>query len=93
MNMLSELGFEKGFNSVPLFRDNTGARNVAGNSTYSARTKHIALRFFFLEKWAWDDKITLHHIPTQNQVADIATKCLSRCTIKHLIGLIKEFAV
>lgn len=92
INMLSELGFEKEVNSVPLFGDDTGALHVFGNSTYSARTKHIALRFFFLKELIRDGKLTLHHIPTQNQAADIATKYLSRSTIKRLVGLIKEFS-
>ena len=92
LNNLSEFGFEIEFNSVPLFGDNTGALHVIGNSTYRARTKHIALRLLFLKELVRDGKITLYHIPTQNQVADIATKCLPRTTIKYLIGLVKESA-
>lgn len=45
-NMLSELGFEKEFNSVPLFGNSTGALNIAGNSPFSLRAEHIALRLF-----------------------------------------------
>ena len=48
-NMMAELGFGKLFESVPLFGDNTGALHIAGNSTYSSRTEHIALRFLLLE--------------------------------------------
>ena len=91
MNMLSELGFEKEFNSVLLFGDNIGALHVVGNFTYSARITSIALRFFFLKELVRDGKITLHHIPTQNPVAEIATKYLSRSTIKRVVGFIKEF--
>ena len=95
MNMLSGLGFEK-LNNIILFREYTRALHVAGNSTYSARTNprtnHITLSSFFLKKFVRDGKIALHHIPTQNQVADIATKCLPRTTIKYLIGLVKESA-
>ena len=47
--------------------------------------------FFFFKELVGDGKITLRHIPTQNQVAYIATKYLLRTTIKYL-GLIKEFA-
>ena len=45
-NMTAELGFGRLFESVPLFGDNTGALHMAGNSTYSSRTKQIALYFF-----------------------------------------------
>ena len=43
-NMMLELGFKEGFGSVPLYIDNTSAKNVAGNRTYSPHAKHIALR-------------------------------------------------
>ena len=45
-NMLVELGFEKGFRSVPLNLDNISTLRVAGNLTYSPRAKHIVLRYF-----------------------------------------------
>ena len=56
MNVLSEPGLENEFNSVTLFGDNAGALHVAGNSTYSARTKDIALRIFFLKELVRDCK-------------------------------------
>ena len=65
-NMTAELGFGKLFESAPLFGDNTGAvRHIAGNSTNSSRTKHIALRFFYLKELVKDSKITIHHVATQ----------------------------
>ena len=45
--VLWELGFENEFNRFLLFGYDTGARHVTGNSTYSARTKHIVLRLIF----------------------------------------------
>lgn len=93
VNMLLQLGFEKQFNSASLFGDNTGALHVVGNPTCCARTKHIALRLFYLKELFRDGETALHHVPTQNQSADIiATKYLSRNTVEHLIGLIKGFA-
>ena len=79
-NMMAELGFGKLFESVPLFGDNTGALHIAGNSTYSSRTKHIALRFFYLKELIKDGKITIHHVATQKQLADVGTKFLNRIT-------------
>ena len=46
-NFRMELGF-KTFSSVPINSDSTGALCVAGNAMFSSRTKHIALRFFFV---------------------------------------------
>ena len=46
-NFLTELGL-KDSSQVPIRSDSTGALSVAGNSMFSARTKHIALRYFFV---------------------------------------------
>ena len=40
----------KTFSSVPIHSDSTGALSVAGNAMFSSRTKHIALRFFFVRE-------------------------------------------
>ena len=82
-NMMAELAFGKLFESVPLFGDNTGALHIAGISTYSSRTKHIALRFFYLKELNKDGKITIHHVATQKQLADVGTKFLTKKTHRH----------
>ena len=68
---LMELGF-KTFSSVPINSDSTGALSVAGNAMFSSRTKHVALRFFFVRELIKKNKITLHHKPFQQMLADIA---------------------
>ena len=47
-NMLTELGFRKEFAKVPLYCDNTVTLHALGNQSFSSRTKHITLRFFFI---------------------------------------------
>ena len=76
-NFLMELGF-KTFSSVPINSESTGALSVAGNAMFSSRTKHIALRFFFVRELIKRNKITLHQKTTQHMLADIATKHLSK---------------
>ena len=50
-NIMLELGFDDSFGSVPLDIDNTSAKHVTGNHTYSPRAKHIALKYvFFVQK-------------------------------------------
>ena len=83
-NFLMELGF-KTFSSVPINSDSTGALSVAGNAMFSSRTKHIALRFFFVRELIKWNKITLHHQPTQQMLAGIATKHLSRQRFRELL--------
>ena len=48
-NFLTELGL-KDSSQVPIRSDSTGALSVAGNSMFRARTKHIALRYFFVRE-------------------------------------------
>ena len=47
-NMMTELGFGKEFGHVPPHIDNTATLHVIGNRAFSSRTKHIALRFFYI---------------------------------------------
>ena len=89
-NFLMELGF-KTFSSVPIHNDSAGALSVAGNAMFSSRTKHIALRFFFVRELIKRNKITLHHKPTQQMLADIATKHLSKQRFRELLQQIKGF--
>ena len=90
-NMMAELGFGKLFESVPLFGDNTGALHIAGNGTYSSRTKHIALCFFYLKELVTDDEITIHHVETQKQLADVGTEFLTKNTHRHLLNLVEAY--
>ena len=48
-NFLTELGL-KDSSQVPIRSDSTGALSVTGNSMFSARTKRIALRYFFVRE-------------------------------------------
>ena len=50
-NMLTELGFGKEFEQVPLHLDNTATLHVLGNRAFSSRTKHIARRSSTFVSW------------------------------------------
>ena len=89
--MMTELGFGKLLNSVPLFVDDTGVLHIAGNSTYSSRTRHITLRFFFPIELIKEGRITIHHVATMKQLDDIETKFLGKSTHRYLLELIKTY--
>ena len=89
-SFLTELGL-KDSSQVPIRSDSTGALSGAGNSMFSARTKHIALRYFFVRELVKKNKITLHYTPTKQMLADIATKHLSKHTFRDLLQQIKNF--
>lgn len=90
-NMLTELGFAKDVENVPLNIDNTATLHVIGNRAYSSRTKHIALRFFYIRELVTEGKISIHHIPTEDQLADIGTKHLNKHRLQQLLEKIRNF--
>jgi hypothetical protein len=51
-----------------------------------SKTKHIEVRYHFLRDNIEKRKITLIHVPTHDQLADIFTKPLDRATFTHLWG-------
>ena len=90
-NMMKELGFGARFDRVPLHIDNTSALHVAGNRTYSSRVKHVALRYFFIQELVKEGRIGIHYVKTEDQLADIGTKYLSKHRHRYLLKLISEF--
>ncbi|CAM9697773.1 unnamed protein product, partial [Ascophyllum nodosum] len=72
--------------------DSTGALTVAGNAMHSQRTKHVALRYFFIRELVLRGQITLHHRPSEHQLADIATKYLPKHRFASIIQQIKDFS-
>ena len=59
-NMLTELRFGKDFAKVPLNCDNTATLHVLGNRSINSRTKHIALRLFFIRELVSEGRIFIH---------------------------------
>ena len=90
-NMMTELGFGKDFGQVPLHIDNNATLHVIGKRAFSSRTKHIALRYFYIRELVKENKITTHYISTENQLADIGAKHLNRHRLQQLLRMIKNF--
>ena len=90
-DIMLELGFDESFGSVPLYIDSTSALHVAGNRTYSPRAKHIALRhYFFMQKLVEEGKVSIHYVKSEDQLADLGTKHLSKHRHRN-VKLINEF--
>lgn len=76
-DFLSELGFQQK-QPTPIFVDNTSTIKLAQHSTLHTRSKHIDVRYFYTRELIANKKITVSHIPTTEQRADILTKALHR---------------
>ena len=87
---MKELKF-KTFGSVPINSDSTGALTVAGNAMHSQRTKHVALRYFFIRELVQRGQIELHHKPGERMLADVATKFLPKPRFLSIVKQIQEF--
>jgi len=78
---------------VPINEDNQAARQLVQDQRFSERTKHVALRHFFVREEVGMCKgtITVPYCPTNLMVADLLTKALQRVTFERLramLGLI-----
>ena len=80
-NMMLELGFDESFGRVPLYIDNTSALHVAGSRTYSPRAKHFALRYFFVQELVEEGKVSIHHVNSEDQLADLRTSSTLASTV------------
>ena len=64
--------------AIPLMCDNTSAVSMGKNPVHHKRTKHIDVRHHFLRDNVEKGNIVLTYCPTEEQIADIFTKALSK---------------
>lgn len=60
-----------------LRRGHTSALQATGDGTNSLGAKHIAVRYFFSQGMVEGGTIYIHHVQTQDQLADIGTEHLN----------------
>ena len=72
--MLEEYDVQQ--NVLTLYCDNLSAINISKNPIQHSRTKHIDIRHHFIRDLVEDKIVTLEHVTTEEQLADIFTKAL-----------------
>jgi hypothetical protein len=91
-SLLEELGHPQ-MQSI-VYTDNLSAMSLAEDGHPSSRTKHMRLRYFHVKERIDNKEITLQHINTENNDADMQTKPLPVDTfVKHrdkLMGNTKD---
>jgi hypothetical protein len=69
---------------MTLFCDNVSAINISKNPVQHSRTKHIDIRHHFIRELVEKKVVTLEHIATEDQLADIFTKPLDAVRFERL---------
>lgn len=70
--------------SIPIITDSTAAKAIASSNNINARTKHIDVRFHHVRDMVQRKEISLRHISSVEQVADILTKPLGQATFQSI---------
>ncbi|CAI7885981.1 unnamed protein product [Closterium sp. NIES-54] len=73
--------------SFSLFRDNQSAIRIANKNGFANRTKHIALRYFFVKDEIEKGRLELSYCPTSEMAADYLTKKLGKSKFEYCMLL------
>ena len=82
--------------STKIYVDNRSAQELAKNSVFHERSKHIDTRYHFIRECITKKEVELTHVKTQDQVADIFTKPLKFEDFRRLrarLGVQKNFPI
>ena len=68
--------------------DNQSAIALTRNPVFHGRSKHIHTRYHFIRECVEKGLIEVHHVPGQEQKADILTKALGRIKFREMRDLV-----
>ncbi|MCO5572798.1 hypothetical protein L7F22_026557 [Adiantum nelumboides] len=75
--LMDDLGVEQDTANT-IYTDNQSALAVARNPVFHARTKHIEVHYHYVRERLSAGEISMAYVPTQDNLADLFTKALSR---------------
>ncbi|CAI7776612.1 unnamed protein product [Closterium sp. NIES-54] len=76
--------------SFSLFCDNQSAIQIANKNGFANRTKHIALRYFFVKDEIEKGRLELSYYPTSEMAADYLTKKLGKQKFEYCMLLTRQ---
>ncbi|XP_068640193.1 secreted RxLR effector protein 161-like [Aristolochia californica] len=89
--LLEELGFPQ-LSATPMFCDNQSAIQIAKNPVFHERTKHIEIDCHFVRHHYLQGSLTLPHVSSTSQLADLFTKSHTAPHFHHLISKLMVLA-
>jgi hypothetical protein len=75
---------EKYTTLIPIHCDNNSAISVSKNLVFHSKTKHIPIKYHFLREQVTNTIVSLHYIPSKDQIVDIFTKPLAKAQFEYL---------
>ena len=75
-----------------IYEDNQSAISMTKNPQYHGKAKHIAIKYHFIREQVSNGTVNLQYCPTEEMVADMFTKGLSRerfCKLRDMAGVIQ----
>jgi hypothetical protein len=70
--------------SIPIHCDNTSVISVSKNLLFHSKTKDIPIKYHFLREQVTSMVVSLHYIPSKDQIVDIFTKPLAKAQFEYL---------
>jgi len=64
--------------------DNQAAIAISNNSVFHGKTKHFNIKLYFLREVQKEGEVLLQYCKTEDQLADIFTKTLSKGRFENL---------
>ncbi|KAM7531655.1 hypothetical protein LguiB_035065 [Lonicera macranthoides] len=90
--LMTDLGFPPKEPMV-LYCDNKAACDIAHNPVQHDRIKHVEVDRFFIKEKLEDKVITVPHVRSEDQLADILTKAVTRKVFAKLISKLGMFDI
>jgi hypothetical protein len=69
---------------IPIHCDNTSVISVSKNLVFHSKTKHIPIKYHFLREHVINTVVSLHYIPSKDQIVDIFTKPLAKSQFEYI---------
>lgn len=88
--LLDDLQLGLSTDALPILNDNNGAIAISKNPVHHENIKHIAMRHHFIREKVEDNTVSLSHVPSAENIADLLTKSLPVNTfdrLKRLLGV------